>query len=116
MSYQRTMQFQSRRSSSWNRNQNTVAFASAVKLGPIAHTVLIALMITVLGLIYLTQATRATSYDYQAQAIDSQIADLNTKKSDLEVENARLTSLENVKNSDVAKAMTTPSSTDYARQ
>ena len=115
MSYSRTATFQSRRSSNWNRNQNTVAFASAVKLGPIAHTVLIALMITVLGLIYLTQATRATGYDYQAQKIDSQIAELANKKSDLEVENARLTSLENVKSSNVATTMTTPQSTDYAR-
>lgn len=116
MSYQRTIQFQSRRSSSWNRNQNTVAFASNVKLGPIAHTVLIALMITVLGLIYLTQATRATGYDYQAQKIDSEIAELTTKKSDLEVENARLTALETVKNSNVAKSMSTSESTDYVRQ
>ena len=115
MSYQRTQQFQSRRANNWNRNQNTVAFVSAVKLGPIAHTVLIALMITVLGLIYLTQATRATSYDYEAQRIDSQIADLTTKKGDLEVENARLTALESVKNSNVAKAMTPPSSTEYVR-
>ena len=115
MSYQRTLQFQNRRSTSWNRNQNTVAFTSAIKLGPIAHTVLIALMITVLGLIYLTQATRATGYDYQAQKIDSEIADLQTKKGDLEVENARLTALETVKNSNVAKAMTAPAETSYAR-
>ncbi len=86
---------------------------SSVKLGPVAHTVLVALMITVLGLIYLTQATKATSYDYQSQKIDSQIADLNTKKSDLEVENARLTALESVKNSSVATTMTTPASTNY---
>ena len=72
-------------------------------------------MITVLGLIYLTQATKATSYDYQSQKIDSQIADLNTKKSDLEVENARLTALESVKNSSVASTMTTPASTNYVR-
>jgi hypothetical protein len=115
MSYQRTLQFQSRRSTSWNRNQNTVAFTSAIKLGPIAHTVIIALMITVLGLIYLTQATRATGYDYQAQKIDSEIADLQTKKSDLEVENARLTALETVKNSNVAKTTPAPAETNYAR-
>ncbi len=115
MSYTRTASFQSRRGSNWNRNQNTVAFASAIKLGPVAHTVIIALMITVLGLIYLTQATRATGYDYQAQKIDSEIAELQTKKSDLEVENARLTSLENVKSSSVAQATTAPAATDYAR-
>ena len=108
MSYTRTVQFNSRRQSNWGRNQNTVAFASAVKLGPISHTVLVALMITVLGLIYLTQATRATSYDYQAQEIESQIAELTDQKTDLEVENARLTALQSVKSSSVARAMTTP--------
>src|SRR5680860_122289 len=116
MYYQRTQNFSSRRKQNWSRNQNTVAFVSAIKLGPVTHTVLIALMITVLGLIYLTQATRATSYDYATQKIDSQIADLNTQKSDLEIENARLTALETVKNSSIAKAMTIPASTEYAQQ
>ncbi|MEI7539220.1 MAG: hypothetical protein WCJ36_00405 [Candidatus Saccharibacteria bacterium] len=115
MSYQRTQTFNSRRQQNWSRNQNTVAFTSTVKLGPVTHTVIIALMITVLGLIYLTQATRATSYDYATQKVDSQIAELNSQKSDLEVENARLTALETVKNSNVASTMTTPASTQYAQ-
>lgn len=120
MSYQTSQQFYSQRrrgasSNGLSRNQNTVAFVSSVKLGPVAHTVIVALMITVLGLVYLTQATRATTYDYEAQKIDSQIAELTTKKSDLEVENARLTALESVQNSSVAKAMTAPSATNHAR-
>lgn len=115
MSYQRTQTFNSRRQQNWSRNQNTVAFTSTVKLGPVTHTVIIALMITVLGLIYLTQATRATGYDYATQKVDSQIAELNSQKSDLEVENARLTALETVKNSNVASTMTTPASTQYAQ-
>ena len=113
MSYQRAQTFNSRRQQNWSRNQNTVAFVSPIKLGPVAHTVLVALMITVLGLIYLTQATRATSYDYATQKIDSQIAELNSQKSDLQIENARLTALETVKNSSVASTMTTPTSTSY---
>lgn len=116
MSYQpSTMYYTSRRQQNWSRNQNTTRFISSVKLGPVAHTVLIALMITVLGLIYLTQATRATSYDYQSQKIDDQIADLSTQKNDLEVENARVTSLQTVKNSDTAKNMVTPTDVQYAQ-
>lgn len=115
MTYQRTPSYTSRRAQNWSRNQNTTRFVSNVKLGPVAHTVLIALMITVLGLIYLTQATKATGYDYQAQQIDDKIAELETRKSDLEVENARLMALDAVRTSDVAKAMTTPESTEYAR-
>lgn len=112
MSYQRT-QFTNRRGSSFGRNQNTTRFAPAVKLGPVTHTVLVALMITVLGLIYLTQAARATSYDYAAQEVDTKIAELTTRKTDLEVENARLTALQTVQNSSVARNMSTPAETSY---
>ena len=83
MSYTRTVQFNSRRGGNWNRNQNTVAFASAVKLGPITHTVIVALMITVLGLIYLTQATRASGYDYAASETTEKISALTDEKNDL---------------------------------
>ena len=104
----------SRRSGSLSRNRNSVAYASAIKLGPVTHTVLIALMLTVLGLIYLTQATKATSYDYAIQGVDTQIAGLSVQKNDLEVENARLSSLESIENSTVAKNMETPSDVSYA--
>jgi hypothetical protein len=97
-----------RRRAGLNRNQNSVAFVSAIKLGPVTHTVLVALMITVLGLIYLTQATKASGYDYQAQKIDDQISQLSAEKTDLEVDNARLTALSTVRDSSVAKAMTKP--------
>lgn len=116
MSYTRTIQFNSRRQSNWGRNQNTVAFASAVKLGPITHTVLVALMVTVLGLIYLTQATRVSGYDYTANAVSDKISALTAQKNDLEVENARLTALQTVKNSNVAKAMTAPTDVQHVSQ
>jgi len=116
MPYQPNSYYTSRRQQNWSRNQNTTRFVSAVKLGPVAHTVLVALMITVLGLIYLTQATRATSYDYESQKIDSQIAELNNQKSDLEIENARLTALDTVKDSAVARELTTPASTAFVEQ
>lgn len=113
--YQRSNTY-NRRQQNFSRNQNTVAFTSGVKLGPVTHTVLVALMITVLGLIYLTQATRATSYDYRAQAIEGKIADLASKKTDLEVENARLTALETVRQSTVASTLTEPDSTQFVKQ
>lgn len=116
MSYARTTQFNSRRSSNWGRNQNTVVFASAVKLGPVTHTVLIALMITVLGLIYLTQATKTSSYDYTASDIQTKISALTEQKKDLEVDNARLTAVKEVQNSSVAKNMTVPTDVKYVSQ
>ncbi len=113
MSTQSNNYYTSRRQQNWSRNQNTTRFVSAIKLGPVAHTVLVALMITVLGLIYLTQATRTSGYGYETQRIDEQISQLNEQKSDLQIENARLTALDNIKNSNVAREMTTPASTNY---
>ncbi len=104
-----------RRSKNFSRNQNTVAYMSPVKLGPVAHTILVALMVTVLGLIYLTQATQATNYDYATQEVESQIAELNIEREDLEVENARLTAIETIKSSDVATTMVTPAEVNYTR-
>ncbi len=115
MNYTRTTTFTSRRASTpMRRNQNATRFRSQTKLGPVAHTILVALMITVLGLIYLTQATKTTAYSYEAQGLDAQINELAAKKSELEIQNARLTALSTVKDSAVAKAMVKPASTDYA--
>lgn len=86
----------------------------AAKLGPIAHTVIIALMIAVLGLIYLTQVTKTSFFGYQLNERQTQLETLATERQNLEIENARLQALERVKNSDVAKAMTTPTSVEYA--
>ncbi len=106
-------QYAARRRSGMNRNQNSVAFVSSIKLGPVTHTVLVALMITVLGLIYLTQAIKATSYDYETEKISSQITRLEEEQVNLEVENAKLTALSEVRDSSVARAMVSPEAPSY---
>jgi len=116
MKQTRNTTFTSRRLESQNlrRNQNAVRYRSETKLGPVAHTVLVALMVTVLGLIYLTQATKTTAYSYEAQTLDSEMSELVAKRSELEVQNARLTALERVKGSSVASAMSKPQDVSYA--
>ncbi len=98
----------------WRRNQNTVKYQRehGSKFGPVTHTIFLAVTVMVLGLIYLTQAAKITSYDYQAQEIDEEIAILESKKQDLEIENARLTALSQVANSEVAREMTQPANKD----
>ena len=114
---QRTTTFTPKRSNvqAMRRNQNATRYQSETRLGPVAHTVLVALMITVLGLIYLTQATKSTAYSYEAQGLDDEISQLVAKKSELEIQNARLTALEKIKGSAVASAMTDPERVDYAQ-
>ncbi len=96
----------------WQRNQNTVAYKTAIKMGPITHTVLVALMVAVLGLIYLSQVTKASSFGYALQQQSDQMATLTAQQQDLQIENARLQALNTVKDSSVAKAMTAPVSSE----
>lgn len=117
MSHTRTMSrdFSTRHQRMWRRNQNTVAFAPSMKLGPVAHTVLIALMVAVLGLIYLTQVTKTSFYGYELDKRETELATMLDQKRDLEVESARLQALERVTNSSVARALNEPDSIEYAR-
>lgn len=107
--------FASRQEARWRRNQNTTTFVSAVKLGPISHTIVVALMVTVLGLIYLTQVTRTGSYSYDIDSLDTRLSALRAEKEDLQNENARLQALSTVANSTVARALTSPQSTEYTQ-
>ena len=109
-------QFRARRdpTAKWQRNQNTVAYATSVKMGPVTHTVAIALIVAMLGLIYLSQVTRSSTFGYTLQQQNETLASLEAEQQDLEIENARLQALGTVKNSNVAKAMVAPASTQTA--
>lgn len=111
----RNNDFISRRENTWRRNQNTVAFEHSAKLGPVSHTVLVAVMVAVLGLIYLTQLTKTGTFGYTRENLTSEMSELVAKKSELEVENARLKSLQKIQSSQVAQTLTAPASTDYIR-
>lgn len=76
---------------------------------------MIGLMVSVLGLIYLMQATRVTGYDYQLSQVDGQIAELNARKSDLEIEKARLASIQTLTNSTVAQNMVPAGDVEYIK-
>lgn len=110
-----SLDFSSRQQRMWRRNQNTVAFAPTLSLGPVTHTVLVALMVAVLGLIYLTQVTKTSFYGYELDQRETKLAEMLDTKRDLQVENARLQALERVSNSSVASALTEPASVEYVR-
>lgn len=99
---------------SWGRNQNLVEFQSDVKLGKVANIVIAVLLAALLGLFYVTQVNKTGSYSYQLNDINERKTELAAEQDNLKVENARLQSLSNIKNSSTAKAMTDPASTDYA--
>lgn len=93
--------------SSFSRNRNTVRISGSGRIGKMALIGTFFMLLLNLGLIYVDQSAKATSYDYQLSGLAAEIDDLEAKKEDLAVERARLTSIANSNNSTVAAAMET---------
>jgi hypothetical protein len=70
----------------------------------------------VFGLIYVAEGTKATGFDYEINAIETEISDLSARRDDLAVEKARLTSVAAAKSSAVAVAMEDSEITGYAAE
>ena len=86
------------------RNQNSVRFASSARsLGPVSNTIILLILASLVGLLYLTQVTRTNSFGYTISNLQQQQASLKQEKTDLEVQSARLQSLNRVAASDTAK-------------
>lgn len=102
--------------SSWQRNQNTIRHSlSSKQFGPVAHTVIVVLLLSVMGLMYLAQINKTNAYTYPINELETKREALLTEQQQLKVEAARLGSLETVKNSTVAQNLTTPTSIQTIR-
>ena len=102
-------------SATFARNRNTVRF-SARSLGSISQIIIISMLTLVFGLIYVAESTKATSFDYEISSIESEISELTTRKDDLSVEKARLTSVATARNSSIASNMETSTVSGYATE
>ena len=99
----------------WTRNRN-VAFNAPKGLGKISYGVVVGMLTLIVGLIYVAQGTRATSYDYQISEVEAQITEMRAKKEDLAVEQARLTSIAKANESEVAVNMERGAAGGYAAE
>ena len=90
--------------STFARNYNTVRLKKK-GLGSISTIVIIIMLTVIFGLIYVSEGTRAMSYDYEISNVESEITEMNAKKDDLAVEQARQNSIATAKSSTVAANM-----------
>lgn len=100
---------------SYSRNRNTVRHAGKT-IGPISYVSIIGVLVLAVGLVYVSQGTQATNYDYELSAIEDEISELEAKKEDLAVERARLTSIASSEQSEVAANMENAAVSDYVRE
>ena len=97
------------------RNYNTVRHTKK-GLGSISQIVIVIMLTVVFGLIYVSEGTKATSFDYEISNVESEISEMNAKKDDLAVEKARLNSIATAKNSTVAANMEDATVTGYVAE
>lgn len=101
--------------SNWSRNYNTVRHTPK-NLGSVSLASIVGLLVLIVGLIYVSQGTQATNYDYRLSEIESEISELQAKKEDLAVERARLTSIAASENNEVATAMEAASNSGFVEE
>lgn len=100
----------------WQRNQNIIRHSVGSKqFGPVAHTVIIVLLLSVMGLMYLAQINKTNAYTYPINELETKRTALLQEQQQLKVEAARLGSLDTVKNSTVAQTMTSPAAVQTIR-
>jgi len=98
----------------WSRNQNLTAFAPSSKLGPVTTLIIAVALIIIMAFMYAFQVMKPAAFSYEFNEINQRRNELTSERDDLRVENARLQSLARIKNSNVAAAMTEPTTVDYA--
>ncbi len=94
------------RSQFTGNGRNAVSFrATERKFGPISNTIILIVLACLLGLLYLTQVTKTNAYGYTINELQTQQTALQSANDDLEVDSARLQSLERTASSSVAAEM-----------
>lgn len=84
-------------------------------LGPISNALFLAVILTLMGLMYLSQVTKASDYSFTISSLENRKAELTQENQALNIEAARLSSIDSVQKSEVAKALNEPSSVEFVR-
>lgn len=118
MTHYSTTYFSANQGRSLKRNQNAVRYQPAKKgaFGPISNALLIAILLCVLGLIYLTQITKTSSYGFEINELETKRDQLVQDNRALEVEAARLQALSRVRDSEVAKSLESAPEPNFVNQ
>lgn len=99
------------------RNQNVSRYQPIAKsLGPISNALFVAMMVVILGVLYLTQITKTSAFGYQVDELKNTRAALIEENEQLEVQAARLQALERIKDNEVARSLSDIGQIDYSQQ
>lgn len=93
--------------------RNSVSFRAKERtLGPISNTIILIVLACLLGLLYLTQVTKTNAYGYTINGLQQKQTALKSENENLQVDSARLQSLDRTASSSVAQNMVAVAPTD----
>jgi hypothetical protein len=97
------------------RNQNLYRNQADLKLGPVSASMVIVAIIAVLALLYLNSITKTSVFGYQLTDLQKQRNEAINAKKELEVEAARLTSIQQIQNSKAVSGLVPTTQVTYAK-
>ncbi len=98
------------------RNQNFTRSEAQIKSGPLTIALMLISLVILLSLLYLSQVTKTSTFNYRISTLSQTRNDLQAKKEKLQVDAARLQSIAVAKQSAVAKTMVAVDKVTYADQ
>jgi cell division protein FtsL len=114
MTYSQTLLARRQKFAAQQQNRTSINVNERA-LGPISNTIIIVIMACILGLLYLTQVTKTNTLSYELNDLKQQESQLQTERNELEITVARLQSLEEARNSEVATSLPTITPSDTLR-
>ena len=96
------------------RNQNFTRNRTQLTSGPLTITRMLMSLMILLALLYLSQVTKTSTFNYRISTLSQSRDDLQAKKEKLQIDAARLQSLSAVKESDSAKKLVAVDRVTYA--
>jgi cell division protein FtsL len=98
----------------WRQNRTLNQKLQEVqKFGNVSRSVLAIVIVLVLGLVYVSQATKAGSLAGPIREMETKVASLKEENQGLTVEVAKMQSLGELKKSEVAGTLTAPSDVQF---
>ena len=119
VSYATRGSFSARSTSSdnWVRNRNAVRHSPKIALGSACYTIAIIFIVSLVGLIFVSQSAKVTDYDFAIAEADAKITNLEVQRDALIVENAKITAATaNEDENEVAATMAVASAADFVKE
>lgn len=87
------------RTNTWEPGFRKRTIGTQLKIGPISLKFITIALLAIAALFYLTQSAQGSTFKYKVMALEDQKSKIETDVKQLEVESARLKSLNEIKNS-----------------